>query len=250
MDRLEDVSEAWERNAVEWLAWARTPAHDAYHWRFNFPQFTELLPETPRTVLDVGCGEGRVGRWLAGRRHTVFGIDSSPTLTAAAREAGGYEEIVCGDAARLPWPDNRFDLVVAYMSLHDMPDPEPVIGEIARVLRPASPLAIAIVHPLNRADEDLARYFETLRFCEQVIRDELAMTFDGVNRPLSDYTGALSRNGFVIDRLTEPRPSAEDCRDDPSLIRAARRAYFLHIRCFQPGYRVQGHATAGELTES
>jgi SAM-dependent methyltransferase len=234
MDRVEDVSDAWERNAEQWLAWARTPDHDAYHWRFNFPQFTQLLPDTARTVLDVGCGEGRVGRWLAARGHTVVGIDSSPTLTAAAREAGGYEEIVCGDAACLHWPDDTFDLVVAYMSLHDMPNPEPVIGEIARVLRPARPLAIAIVHPLNRPDEDLDRYFETLRFHDAVTRDGLTMTFDGVDRPLSDYTTALSRNGFVIDRLTEPRPSAEDCRAEPSLMRAFQRPFFLHIRCLQP----------------
>lgn len=98
------------------------------------------------------------------------------------------------------------------MSLHDMPDPEPVIGEIARVLRPANPLAMAIVHPLNRLDEDLDRYFETLRFHDAVTRHGLTVTFDGVDRPLSDYTAALTRNGFVIDRLTEPRPSAEDCR--------------------------------------
>lgn len=234
MDRVKDVREAWERNAEQWLAWARRPDHDAYHWRFNFPQFTELLPGTTRTVLDVGCGEGRVGRWLAARGHTVVGIDSSSTLTAAAREAGGYEEIVCGDAACLPWSDNTFDLVVAYMSLHDTPDPEPVIGEIARVLRPANPLAIAIVHPLNRPNEDLDRYFETLRFHDAITRDGLTMTFDGVNRPLSDYTAALTRNGFVIDRLTEPRPSAEDCRAEGSLMRAFQRPYFLHIRCLQP----------------
>lgn len=235
MDRVEDVSDAWERNAEQWLAWARTPDHDAYHWRFNFPQFTELLPETARTVLDVGCGEGRVGRWLAARGHTVVGIDSSPTLTAAAREAGGYEEIVCGDATCLPWADNTFDLVVAYMSLHDMPDPEPVIGEIARVLRPANPLVIAIVHPLNRPDEDLDRYFETLRFHDAITRAGLTMTFDGVDRPLSDYTTALTRHGFVIDRLAEPRPSAEDCQADGSLMRAFQRPFFLHIRCHQPG---------------
>jgi SAM-dependent methyltransferase len=233
MPRVEDVSEAWERNAEQWLAWARTPDHDAYHWRFNFPRFIELLPEDPRTVLDVGCGEGRVGRWLAARGHTVFGIDSSPTLAAAARDAGGYEDIICGDAACLPWPDDTFDLVVAYMSLHDMPDPEPVIGEIARVLRQGSPLAVAIVHPLNRPDEDLDRYFETLRFHDAITRDGLTMTFDAVDRPLNDYTTALTRNGFVIDRLTEPRPSAEACRADGSLMSAFRRPFFLHIRCVQ-----------------
>ena len=117
------------------------------------------------------------------------------------------------------------------MSLHDMSDPEPVIGEIARVLCPGSELAIAIIHPLNRTDEDLDRYFERLCFQDEVVRGALRMTFEGVNRPLSDYTAALTGHGFVIDRLTEPRPSAEDCRADESLVKASRRPYFLHVRC-------------------
>lgn len=226
-----DVSEAWERNAQEWLAWARTPEHDIYHSRMNFPQFVSLLPEAGRRTLDVGCGEGRVGRWLAAHGHRLTGVDSSPTLSAAAREAGGYDEIVCGDAASLPWPDDTFDLAIAYMSLHDMPDPAPVIAEIARVLRPGSCLAVAIVHPLNRADADLDRYFAMLRFREVVVRDGLRMTFEGVERPLSDYTAALTDHGFVVDRLNEPKPSPEDFEAYEHLRPAARRPFFLHLRC-------------------
>jgi SAM-dependent methyltransferase len=231
MARVRDVGDAWERNAKDWLAWARTPGHDAYHERLNSPQFVALLPIAGQRTLDVGCGEGRVGRWLAAHGHRVTGIDKSPTLTAAAQAAGGYDEVVCGDAASLPWSNGAFDLAVAYMSLHDMSNPDSVIGEIARVLCPGGQLAIAIIHPLNRADEDLDRYFERLRYQDEMIRGPLRMTFDGVNRPLSDYTTALTGQGFAIDQLTEPRPSAEDRRADESLLKASLRPYFLHIRC-------------------
>ncbi len=226
-----DISEAWERNAQQWLAWARTPEHDVYHSRLNFPQFVSLLPEARGRTLDVGCGEGRVGRWLAAHGHRVAGIDSSPTLSAAARAAGGYDELVCSDAASLPWPDDTFHLAIAYMSLHDMPEPVPVIGEIARVLCPGGCVAIAIIHPLNRADEDLHRYFETLRFQDEVVRGGLHMTFEGVERPLSDYTTALTDHGFVIDRVAEPKPAEEDCEAYEHLRAAAQRPYFLHLRC-------------------
>jgi SAM-dependent methyltransferase len=231
MTQASDVSEAWETNASQWVAWARTPEHDVYHWRLNLPAFAELVPAAGRRTLDVGCGEGRIGRWLADLGHRVAGIDSSPTLAGLAREAGGYEEVVCGDAASLPWPSAAFDLAVAYMSLHDMPHPAEVIKELARVLEPGGILCIAVIHPLNRPAEHLADYFSEQRFTEVVSRDGLEMTFDGVDRPLETYTRALAATGFAIQELREPRAAAAEVEQASSLAPAASKPYFLHMRC-------------------
>jgi ubiquinone/menaquinone biosynthesis C-methylase UbiE len=202
-----------------------------YYWRLNLPAFAELVPRAGTRTLDVGCGEGRIGRWLADSGHRVAGIDSSPPLVANAREAGGYEEIVCGDAASLPWPANQFDLVVAFMSLHDMPHPAPVIQEIARVLEPRGVLCIAIVHPLNRPAEHFDEYFSEQRSTEAVTRNGLKMTFDAVDRPLESYTRALADNGFVIHELREPRASATAIEHESELAPAAKRPFFLHMLC-------------------
>jgi predicted TPR repeat methyltransferase len=104
------------------LAWARTPGHDSAFWELNLPGLAALLPEPGRATLDLGCGEGRFGRWLAEHGHRVSGIDSSRTLLAAARDAGGYAELVDGSAAALPWADGTFDLVLSCMTLQDMED--------------------------------------------------------------------------------------------------------------------------------
>jgi SAM-dependent methyltransferase len=231
LEQLSDVSRAWEENAEQWLAWARTPEHDSYYWHLNLPAFARLVPGAGRRTLDLGCGEGRIGRWLTDSGYRVAGIDSSPTLVDRAREAGGYEEVACADAAALPWPDDEFDLVVAFMSLHDMPEPAKVISEIARVLEPGGVLCIAIVHPLNRPAEHLDDYFSERRFSEAITRNGLTMTFDGIDRPLESYTRALSDNGFAIDELREPRASAAAVERAPDLAPAARKPYFLHLRC-------------------
>src|ERR1700745_2949847 len=55
------MSEVWEARAGEWSAWARTPGHDIYFWRLNWPAFCELLPVPGEATLDLGCGEGGVG---------------------------------------------------------------------------------------------------------------------------------------------------------------------------------------------
>jgi SAM-dependent methyltransferase len=228
---LEDVSAAWEDNADQWLAWAQTPGHDVYHWQLNLPAFAELVPAAGRRTLDVGCGEGRIGRWLAASGHRVVGIDTSPTLARRAGEGGGYEEVVRGDAVVLPWAEGEFDLAVAYMSLHDMPHPARVIAEIARVLEPDGLLCVAIVHPLNRPPEHLEDYFAEQRFSDAVTRNGLTMTFEGIDRPLESYTRALSASGFVIEELREPRASDADVQRAAELTSAARKPYFLHLRC-------------------
>jgi SAM-dependent methyltransferase len=231
MADLVDISHAWQRNAEQWLAWARTPEHDSYYLHLNLPAFAQLVPGAGRRTLDVGCGEGRIGRWLANAGHRVVGIDSSPTLVDRARKAGGYEEVFCADAAALPWPEAQFDLAVAFMSLHDMPEPGRVISEIARVLEPGGLLCIAIIHPLNCSAEHLDDYFSEQRFAETITRSGLTMTFEGIDRPLESYTRALSENGFVIEELREPRADAATVERIPDLAPAAKKPYFLQLRC-------------------
>jgi SAM-dependent methyltransferase len=221
------VSAAWQARAAEWARFARTPGQDVYFSELNWPAFSQLVPAPGRRTLDVGCGEGRVGRLLASAGHRMVGVDSSPTLAALAREAGGYEEVACASAAALPWAAGSFDVAIAFMSLHDMDDPVGAIGELSRVLEPSGVLCIATVHPLNRQPEDLA-YFEEHRVSFTVERNGIAMTFEAVDRPLETYTRALSSAGFVIEELREPRAAA-----DPGspLAPAASRPFFMHLRC-------------------
>jgi SAM-dependent methyltransferase len=223
------LSDAWEAKAREWAAWARAPGHDAYFWRLNWPAFVRLLPPPGRGTLDVGCGEGRVGRELVRLGHRVTGVDSSPTLTALASEAGGYERVACASAARLPFPDGAFDMAIAFMSLMNMDEPAAVVREVARVLEPRSALCVAIIHPLNRSESAAEDYFHTHRTPTVIERDGLSMSFEDVQRPLGTYAAALTEVGFAIEELCEPRADAD--ADGSLLAPAARRPYFLHLRC-------------------
>jgi SAM-dependent methyltransferase len=231
MEGFGSLSDAWERHAARWERWTRVIGHDVYYEQLNWPAFHALLPPAGRRTLDVGCGEGRVGRVLAAEGHRLAGIDSSPTLVGLAREAGGYEELVCGDAATLPWDAQSFDLALAFMSLHDMDDLTGTVAEIARVLEPGGTFCLAIVHPLNRAPEALDNYFDEHRFSEELELDGLHMTFEGIDRPLEAYPRALSRVRFLIEELREPRPTTAALAAAPTLAMAAKRPYFLHMRC-------------------
>jgi hypothetical protein len=98
------------------------------------------------------------------------------------------------------------------------------------VLEAGGSLCLAIVHPLNRAPEALDDYFAEHRFAEELELDGLHMTFEGIDRPLEAYTRALSHVGFLIEELREPRPTAALAAAS-RLAKAAKRPYFLHMRC-------------------
>ncbi|MEK2493924.1 class I SAM-dependent methyltransferase [Kitasatospora purpeofusca] len=124
----------------------------------------QLLPQGPATVLDIACGTGIVTRRLRRPGRTVLGVDRSPGMLvpAAHRIPGGA---VCGDATRLPFASGSVDAVVMVWLLHLLPDPEPVLAEALRVLRPGGRLVTTVDKEAAyfTEDSDLARATAELR---------------------------------------------------------------------------------------
>jgi SAM-dependent methyltransferase len=240
---VRELSEAWEENAAAWIAWARAPGHDSY-WRFHRDLFLELVPPASGGTLDVGCGEGRLTRDLAALGHDVVGVDASPTLLAAAREASPELELHRADAADLPFPAASFGLVIAFMSFQDVDDLPGALHEVARVLAPGGRLCLAIVHPLNSAGTFTSRtadspfviegsYLDESVTDETFERDGLAMRFVSRHRPLETYTELLTANGLLIERLREPALPEAGFNGEHGA-RWRRIPLFLHLRAIKP----------------
>ncbi len=103
----------------------------------------------PRTILDVGFGQGRAAAVLVRGGHRVLGVDSSATMvsqaTARNRAAcrDGRAVLHHGDGITIPFPDDSADAAITAHTIYFMPDPAATIADIARVLRPGGTLAIA-----------------------------------------------------------------------------------------------------------
>jgi len=98
----------------------------------------ELLTRAaPRSIVDVGCGEGVLTEQWAQRLTSarLVGIDlDDPKLRAEwERRRHPNLEFVAGTGDRLPFADGEFEAATAMEVLEHVPDPEAVLAEMARV---------------------------------------------------------------------------------------------------------------------
>jgi len=101
-------------------------------------------------VLDVGCGTGFATTVLARESDRVHAIDQSAHQLARAFEKFGRRGPVRfyrGDAERLPFPDDTFDVVWSSGSIEYWPDPVATLAELRRIARPDG--QVLVVGPLT-----------------------------------------------------------------------------------------------------
>jgi ubiquinone/menaquinone biosynthesis C-methylase UbiE len=142
--RISEADRATQERLAEVLE-LRTadPRHEAV-WRAYLGAIA--FPPAAQ-VLEIGCGTGAVSRMLARRPGVdrVIGIDPSAVFVERARALAGdignlaFEQ---GDGRALPFADEGFDVVVVHQTLSHVPQPERLVAEAHRVLRPGGTLAV------------------------------------------------------------------------------------------------------------
>lgn len=93
--------------------------------------YQELPLERP--ILDLGCGEGIFAHILFDEKIDT-GIDPNPRELERAREYGGYSELIECFGNRIPKPDGSYYTVFSNSVLEHIPDLDPVLEEVRRIL--------------------------------------------------------------------------------------------------------------------
>lgn len=144
-----------------------------------------LLPDG--LVLDLGCGTGHSYRELAPR--VSVGVDVEPSVLI-----GQQRETRVADMRSLPFGDDHFASVLSVQSLEHVPDPESVLAEVVRVLRPAGRAVFVTPNRLTfgRPDEVIDPYHfveydasELRKLCASVFARVEVLGLHGSDRYLS-----------------------------------------------------------------
>jgi SAM-dependent methyltransferase len=207
--------------------------------------FEELGSVEGLRVLDLGCGDARIGReLLEGGASRYLGIDGSQRMVEAARcvLAGTDGEVVRGDIEDLAEPDCSFDLVVSRMALHYVADVGPVLRGCYRCLAARGRIVLTVVHPVITSHD--ARASSTEPRQDWVVddyfvtgpRDQQWLGTRTVwhHRTVEDYTSELSDAGFTLSGLRECVPHRDRFDDETEFQRRLRIPLVLLLAGTRP----------------
>ena len=177
------------------------------------PVIAELSGELPEgaAVLDIGCGPTCAGRLFTASTRVFL-----DPLMDTYREVYGDQlptgELLCARAEEIPKRDRSFDVVISVNSLDHMIDPDTVLSEVSRVLRPDGVFLLGLfLHPppiaairrlvdrlLASAREDAHPYSYTRGSCRALLLRHFEIQRE---IPVFRRGGALARSLHREDRL-------------------------------------------------
>jgi len=206
IDPLSDIKiiDSWQRNALPWSDAVRSGSIESRRLVTDHAVVDTVLACQPDTLIDLGCGEGWLGRELRGHGIEVIGVDAVPALVEAARQAGAgdyrvlsYEEIATGGL------NVRADALVCNFSLLGKESVEHLIQTVPRLLQPDGALIVQTLHPLMACGD--APYVDGWRTgswtgFSEAFSDPAPWYF----RTLESWIDLLRASGLRLDALREP----------------------------------------------
>lgn len=121
----------------------------------------ETLPEQLATVLDIGCGTGRITHLLAARSQRTLAVDLAEGMLQFAQKSYSDPNIswLVGDAEQLPLLDSCVDTVFSSMALQWCMPIDSAMQQLYRVLKPGGTALLALLS--EGALRELAQAWQT-----------------------------------------------------------------------------------------
>lgn len=184
-----------------------------------------------KVILEIGCGKGEMLKHIASNYKPKYMVDIDPMISDVYKaEEGSHWKICKGDALKLEFPDQSFDIVISVAAFEHISDLDRCLSEIKRVLKPGGifyteygPIWSCIIghHCRNWIKEEVlkippwAHLYMSEQELYQYVKEhyseedagyicKMVFHYDGVNRiDIKEMKESFQKSGMEIVELTE-----------------------------------------------
>ncbi|MEA3379083.1 MAG: class I SAM-dependent methyltransferase [Nanoarchaeota archaeon] len=174
-----------------------------------------------KKVLDAGCGIGTYCILTRKKGAKVIGVDLTENMIRLSNLAAEKNKLDIDfrvmDITKLKFKEETFDIVLCMGMIDVVKDYKKAISELSRVLKSGGKLIFSIWHPWIGSWEiengkptyyKIENYFATgtnNEFWDSESKGPLMV--EAYHRTLGDFSSALTKSGFLIKSIHEPKPS-------------------------------------------
>ncbi len=214
----------------------------------EIPNFRKIMPNVSnKSILDLGCGYGENDKYYKENgAKSVLGIDISHHMIDKANlynKINGveYKVLPMEDISKI---DNKFDIVISSLAFHYIENFDKLIKDIYNLINSNGYLVFSQEHPFTTC----INYTDNVKKGHILIDNKYFGLFSDYNRPglrkkewlgknvikyhrnFEEIINTLIENGFVIDKILEPKPTSEIIEKNPKYINQWDRPFFLFVR--------------------
>ncbi len=199
-----EIIQSWAINAEPWIKAIINEEIESRNLITNKAIINKILEYKPRSMLDVGCGEGWLSRIIAREGIYVLGIDVIPTFINYANLKGSAQFDVCSYENLPAYKfEQQFDCIVCNFSLIGKESTEIVIASSKNLLTENGVLIIQTLHPII-ACGDLAYKDEWREGSWVGFSEEFLKPAPWYFRTIESWFVLFDTNGFKQCDMYEP----------------------------------------------
>lgn len=171
----ENIKKAYGLLAQEYYETRKNKSGTSYFYNelLEFPTTLKILGNIRgKKILDLGCGPGIHAKKMQALGAKVKGIDISEELLALAKAEAPKVEFTLGNANKLPYENNEFDIVVSSLVMNHINDWNSVLREVRRVLKKNGIFVFSGYNPVTEKVVKIKWFFRKFRILKDYFKEE------------------------------------------------------------------------------
>lgn len=236
------IAKVWDKNMQD---------GDWFQRNVIYPAILDIIPNVSNMkVVDIGCGNGHLSRFLSKIGGNIFGIDNSEEMINYCKSYNlniNFENLdITSDD--IPY-NNFFDIAIFNNSMQDMKDYEKGLNNAYKMLKSGGELLIVVKHPcfhgrsdgcgwrvttergdtfttghgLTELEKNKSKYDADYFLMDDYfnksehVREWYGLKTTSYARTLHEYINAIIKANFTIQSVTEPVPILDGKQENPYL---------------------------------